>query len=347
MSTTTSKPSDIANMIMEELKKGNTATKPKAETKKATPAKPKEKWKVTPLMIPEGCKAFSEIFGWEPRFGDFAVHVFSGFTSPEPDSYIWPKEETEDFVRSVELGLKPRLIGDAGTGKTQLAKEFATITGRPFYRFNFNANTEKEELLGCLEADSTGTVYKESELAKCIPFPTVILFDEVCRATGEISMIMQRFLENKELYMPDKREGENTVIPHESLVVCAADNTLGMGESDVYQTGQVIDPSTLNRWDIAIPLDYQSEKVERDLIKAWGTLPKEEITNLAKFSKLAQKGFKARELSLPFSTRNLKAISMLATRIKDVKQAIILNYANTLEKEERMTVHNLIKTVWG
>jgi MoxR-like ATPase len=331
---------ELADLIMEQLNEPKKKVK-KKETKK------KVKWDKKEITIPEGCKAFSDIFGWEPQHGDFPVHVFSEADAPEPTDYIWPREQTENFVRSIELGLKPRLIGDAGTGKTELARQFAAITGRAFYRFNFNINTEKEELLGCLEAEAGSTVYKESELSRYIPRPAVILFDEVCRATGEISMILQRFLENKELYMPDKREGENTIYPHSQLALCSADNTLGMGESDVYQTGQVLDPSTLNRWEVAIKLNYQPEKVEIDLIKLWGNIPEEEVENLAKFSKLAQKGFTKRELGLPFSPRNLKAITKIAEQTQDIQGAIRLNYSNALESEEYSTVDNLIKTVWG
>jgi hypothetical protein len=336
-------PHELADIIMNEINGIKTE-----EAKKEEDIKAKNPWVSEELVIGTGEKAFSDIFGWTPRHGDFAVSVFTEPDSPEPMDYVWPKEQTEDFVRSIQLGLKPRLIGDAGTGKTEMCRQVAAMTGRAFYRFNFNINTEKEELLGCVEADSDGTIYLESDLAKYIARPSLILFDEISRATGELQMVLQRFTESLELYMPDKREGDNVVKAHDGCRVCAADNTLGMGESDVYMTGQVMDPSSLNRWEVAIKLDYQKESVERALIKKWApTIPKHEIANLAKFSKLAQKGFKGRNLSLPFSPRNLKAIALLAMRIKSIQYAIELNYSNTLEPTEKKTVDELVNTVWG
>ena len=73
-----------------------------------------------PVVIPEGYKAFSEVFGWVPEAGDSAVRIFDNPNAPEMDpNWIWPREETEELVAAMRLGLPCRLVGPTGSGKTK------------------------------------------------------------------------------------------------------------------------------------------------------------------------------------------------------------------------------------
>lgn len=300
-------------------------------------------------------KLFSSLFGWVPEEGDFLCSVFNEPDSPNRNmNYLWPKRETEMFSRAIENGWKPRLVGPPGTGKTELANQYAAITGRCFLRINFNIGIEPEDILGGMElvAGEKGheTVYKMGDLPKFVSRPSIILMDELSRATAMMTMILQRFLEKGELYLPQKREGENIIFPHPELGVCAADNSLGLGDGmDKYGSTQVQDVSSLNRWQVCIALGYQARSEEETLIKSFssGKLPDIEVRNLAKFSELCHMGFLKSELAMPFSPRNLEVISVWAIQLRSVKTAITYNYLNTLDEDSANACRTMIKTIWG
>ena len=69
--------------------------------------------------VSEGKELFSKVFGWKPASGDFHITVFNTEHEdvPQATAYLFPREETEMFVRALENGMKPRLVGDPGTGK--------------------------------------------------------------------------------------------------------------------------------------------------------------------------------------------------------------------------------------
>jgi hypothetical protein len=325
--------------------KPKSAIKPKSEPK----TKPKDEWAEVVTLIPEGTKAFSDIFGWTPEHGDFPVKIFSGYDTPEIIEYIWPREETETFARAIENGWKPRLVGAPGTGKTELPSQYAAVTGRPFLRINFNVALEPEDILGSMGIVGGETVYEYGDLAKAMDTPAIVLFDEYSRVTAAMGMILQRFLEKKELCLPQKRDGENILIPHAALSVCAADNTLGLGDDlDKYGSANVQDVSSLNRWEVCIPLGYASKETEIKIMKnAAPTLPSGVAEKLAQFSAMCHAGFIKGELALPFSPRNLKVIAKLTCDLKDPKAAIKMNYLNALDEDSRGACEGLIRTVWG
>lgn len=301
--------------------------------------------------VSEGEELFSKVWGWVPEDGDFPVRVYSDQPDvPEKISYIWPKKETEIFVRSLSMGLKPRLIGDAGTGKTEMAKQVAAMLGRPYYAFNFNSALELAQVVGEVRFIGGETRFIRGALPKAMGLPAIVLFDELTRATSEMTMGLQRFNDTGELVLMDDIENDSPVLTcHPDFRLVAADNTRGLGDSmDRYNAAQVQDTSTLNRWDLVIPVDYQSREVEvKYLLQVEPNLPKSVATDIAKFSELAHNGFKSGELSLPFSMRNLRKVAQLSMVLRSAQKAIEWNYLNALDEDSLSTARQLMRTVFG
>ena len=295
---------------------------------------------------------FSELFGWKPElFPDFGVDTFKGYDTPDRVNYIWPKPETEMFVRAMQNGQKTRIIGHSGSGKTAMCEQVAAVTGRPCVVISFNAFLEPADVIGEVRLEGGSTKFLDGPLVRAMKEPTLIIFDEYTAASAAMSMSLQRFTDVGELFVTGRLsdDGADVIQKHPKAILCAADNTRGLGDDlDKYAARNVQDTSTLNRWDICVPLDYQSEDTELEFIKSeQPELPEDIAKKISKVSALFHAGFISGDLAVPFSMRNLRTIALTTMQLRDPIAAIEWNYTNTLDTDSKAAARELIRTVFG
>lgn len=311
-------------------------------------SKESDKSEPEPIAIPEGYKAFSEVFGWVPEAGDSAVRIFDNPNAPELDpNWIWPREETEELVTAMRLGLPCRLVGPTGSGKTKWAENYAAVTGRGFYRISFSESLFLDQLIGSKEIVNGDTCFVKGELPRRMEVPSIILCDEVSRASAGINMaFLQRFLEPGNV-LPILDTGEE-IIPHEGVSVLAADNTLGLGEnSDKYPTANVQDSSTQNRWGATIHLGYMSEESLTSLIvRSVPKLAGAQAHRLARLATLCQNAYMDGRIPLSFSPRQALPIARLAVEFGSIERAFKVNFLNALDDDSQAVVQGFFKTIW-
>ncbi len=299
--------------------------------------------------LPEGCKWFSEVFGWEPK-KDFPVTIFSGYEHvPEFDPlYKFPRQVTEMLVRNMEMGQAGAMTGMPGTGKTKWAENVAALTGRPFLRIHYNMNLEPEHILGKTGLKKGETKFVEGDLPKFIRMPAIILHDEWTRACAGIGLaIFQSHLEDGSVKLEDSDLGEKRVHAHPNLCIFMADNTLGLGDNlDKFASANVQDTSTINRIGVTARFEYLSEADQTDLVQKYApSMTKAQANKLAKFAILCQSAYEKGDVPLVFSMRNLQVVSKLAEDTGDIKEAIQYNFLNALDKTSAATVAGFMKTV--
>lgn len=299
--------------------------------------------------LPEGCKWFSDVFGWEPK-NDFPVTIFSGYEHvPEFDPlYKFPRQVTEMLVRNMEMGQTGAMTGMPGTGKTKWAENVAALTGRPFLRIHYNMNLEPEHILGKTGLKKGETKFVEGDLPKFIRMPAIILHDEWTRACAGIGLaIFQSHLEDGSVKLEDSDLGEKRVQAHPNLCIFMADNTLGLGDNlDKFASANVQDTSTINRIGVTARFEYLSEADQTDLVQKYApSMTKEMANKLAKFAILCQNAYERGDVPLVFSMRNLQVVAKLAEDTGDIKEAIQYNFLNALDKTSAATVAGFLKTV--
>lgn len=289
-------------------------------------------------------KMFSTLWGWEPSMGDFPVTVYNSdsIDVPEEDFYFWPKEETEMFVYAIENGLKPRLVGPAGSGKTEMARAYCAKVGRPYYRMNMHGSIDSADFVGQVMLKDGETFFEEGILPRLMADEYLFLLDEVSGAHPSILLVLQRLMERGgELALP---EAKKVITPHENFLLVAADNTLGTGDgAESYTSRNVMDVSFLNRFDITIEVGYLSQMEEENVIHEWEpTLDKTLAMKLATVSNLLHAAKEQGKVALPFSMRNLRVVARNTVAWGNPIMALKFNYVKALPKHQRAVVQKII-----
>lgn len=298
-------------------------------------------------------RTFENVFGWKPtHVPNFHVATFTGYECSDiPAIYIPPKEQFEQFVFYSERGCRTNLVGPTGAGKTLMAEFYAAATGRPFLRIEHNIELDKATVFGQVHITEGDTDFQPGVLPKAMFEPTVVVLDELTRATGCANIIYQRVFDRNEMYLPEMKDaGLRAIKPHNHFVICATDNTKGDGEdTDLYPASNVQDAAFRNRFDALIEVPYASQKEEKALISQLlkRGVPQKDIDSLAQFSALCHAGFEDRTISTAFSPRQLINICRDLNDGLTMEQSIRLVYLNFCSKSEYSDIINTYRTAFG
>jgi|TARA_Y100000310_G_scaffold216268_1_gene217310 cobaltochelatase CobS len=311
-------------------------------------------------------KLFSELTGEKPPSKqDFYVDTFFHLHDDKPGwlrdvpsmarykHYVPNLDMLEMAFRAWQKNHRVMLVGDPGCGKSTGIEYMCALTGKPFYRFNFHRDTERQDIFGEVHIDAKDgvsiTEYWLADLPKTVSNPYSILLDEFTNAPSGIVETLKRLLERGgDMYLPDKKD-DNVIKPHADFRICTASNAKGLGDQmDKYTASNVMDIATLDRLDVTIEMDYLPAKREQALVTLWQPdLPKEMVSDLVKFCNLTREGFRKGEISLPMSPRGLEAVAMYTMDFLNPIKAIKYCYFNKLADDgEKAAVIQLAQTVF-
>lgn len=186
-------------------------------------------------------------------------------------------------------GRYPWLFGDAGSGKSTIAKQIADALGLPFY--SVSSLQQKYELEGY--TDATGKLV-ETVFYKAAKEGGIFLFDEASTTSAEVQVAFNSMLANLWYNFPK----EGMINAHPDFHIIAADNTTGRGGNSTYSARFQMDASTLDRYT-AIRVEYTEEL---DMAMA------ENDTDLVAFIRDLRKAINEARLSYTASPRALRAI---------------------------------------
>ena len=234
------------------------------------------------------------------------------------------------------------LSGPAGVGKSSLPRHYCALTGRPFYRFNFNGSMDTSSLLGTTTASAGSTTYEEGFLPEAIRVPNaVILLDEISLAAPEVFMCLQYLLEpGGKLLLPDKpgSAADKFVTPAEGVAFLCADNTRGNGDvTGKYVGTQPQNLATMDRMGTHLVLDYLFPDEERDMLqaifpKATGKL----VSRMVQVANLTRTAYRQGGVSIPMSARVLQYWVRHSLNLRNVKQALEISFLNRLDSQSEV-----------
>jgi hypothetical protein len=133
------------------------------------------------------------------------------------------------------------LVGPAGTGKTEGARQAALALGLEFRSISVGAQTTKSDLVGYMDASGryVSTVIRES-----FEFGGVVLLDEFDAANANVATVLNAITANSHAGFPDGK----LVGRHKDFIVIVAMNTFGRGADREYVGRNQLDAATITRF---------------------------------------------------------------------------------------------------
>jgi MoxR-like ATPase len=199
------------------------------------------------------------------------------------------EEAVYDYARSTQQNVL--LTGDAGTGKTSSARNYAAKRNLPFNVVECSQQIDQTITQGRFVSTGVGNSLRwlYSQLATIIRGEGVVLLNEMSRMSPKAGMLFLRLLEERELVI----DVHNEVIPVHDGCLIIGDQNVGSG----YTGTSKQDDALYDRFGIKLEFRYDT-KIESKFIKS-PTLLKfaEDIRTASSISD---------EFSVPMSTRILK-----------------------------------------
>jgi hypothetical protein len=169
------------------------------------------------------------------------------------------KRETEvyDYARSNQQNVL--LTGDAGTGKTSSARNYAATHNLPFVTIECTQQIDQSITQGRFVPTGVGnsTQWKYSQLATAIQQPSVVLINELTRMSPKAASLFLRLLEERELLI----EPLNEVIKVHPDCIFIADQNTGIGYTGTSRQ----DNALLDRFNIKVEFKYDID-IEKKFI---------------------------------------------------------------------------------
>lgn len=338
----------LRNKIEQELRGKPAAAKPKA--------KPDSDFN-TEYESKSGEVMFSDIF-YEPKFlPDFPIVIDRSFSAwaeqfiPDVENYkhwVWAPE-TEFVVHNLIHGMKSRLVGPPGCGKTEIGGAICAFLGIPYYHVSMNRGVEICDLAGKTNLRSGETVFVESDLIRMYreTGARMIQVNELSRMRADAAMFFQPAWDNTRCLFLQEKEEDNVVHEGPGLMWLSTDNTLGLGDNlDKYAAANVLDGSTLDRWDTTYQWNYLTPEEERKLVSTWApSLSVSLSKRLVQLANLCRDAFDKGELSIPVSPRHLRSMARLTEEWRNPVHAIRAVVINAVPDEEKDTVRKFIMTI--
>ena len=264
---------------------------------------------VTPVVIEEvevpptvAAVAYAETLQESEPLMEFSSSLAPSHNDAEA---ILTVPDAELYVPRVFDGLKEQEIlsyaqanqynvlytGDAGTGKTSSARNYAAVNGLPFVVIECTQQIDQNITQGRFVPTGQGNAmkWKYSQLATAIQRPSVILINELTRMTPKAASLFLRLLMERELVI----EPLNKVIEVHDDVLFIADQNTGLGYTGTSRQ----DAALVDRFNIKLEFKYDSE-IEAKFIKSPTLL--QFASNIREAAELND------EFSVPMSTRILK-----------------------------------------
>ncbi|WP_288987949.1 AAA family ATPase [uncultured Pseudoalteromonas sp.] len=252
------------------------------------------------------------------------------------------------------------LVGETGTGKTELLLFIADRLNEPVYIEKITTGMPGERLEGGYElsSDSQGNTITNKRLSQAaIGYRDggLVILDEVDKANDDLSTSLHLFVEGKPWTLSVFGE---TIIKHKSCRIAATANTTGGGGSDRYITSQRLDQALRSRFGW-LKTTYPDRSVELEILKRnFPKLPKS-ITNkmvrTAEALRIAALGTKQdgnidNPLGCVFSTRSLVHWGFYLMQFgknRAPRQSLDFAFMGSVDDEEKEEVNAIIQRVWA
>ena len=185
------------------------------------------------------------------------------FVEVDPTFVAWGAFKDISKVLKSEMFFPMYISGLSGNGKTFMVEQACAKLKREVIRVQINPETDEDDLIGGFRLVNGETVFAKGPVLKAMESGSVLLLDEIDRATNKI-MCLQGILEGKPVLV--KKTGD-IVKPAPGFNVVATANTKGKGSEDGrFTAASIIDDAFLERFNISIDQKFPGRNIEEKIL---------------------------------------------------------------------------------
>lgn len=315
------------------------------------------------VVIEEGWKAYSDVFGKAHSGQEHAVKVFSDNDWPEElrihipdtekfDGYIFPREQGERFVVGLMQGDKILLHGPKGSGKSSLPEYVCSVLRIPFIRVNCREDMDSGAIFGTVSVKGGNMEWCPGPAEELGLHGGLLQVDEISATPPGINMAMQYMLEEDgKIYLADKPADskDKLINPNEWFRIVATDNTQLQGDSTGMYTGtQVQNSAMLDRFQTTLEIGYLSSAHEKKILKKKvKDLPASWINDMIKLAGLVRTAYNEGQTQYTMSPRTLISWGKKAVYWTSPIEGLRLAFMNKLVEEDKKLINDLVFKVYG
>lgn len=311
---------------------------------------------------------FGELFKWKPTLipAELPVAMFKPEDwdeaarpmIPEPNpNWIWPREATEKFAAAMHSMDTCLIFGLQGTGKSDLAKQWAALTRQPFWRMNCNVETRDAHFTGNvgIEYDDDGNPHIKQEataLTDSLRYGGIFCEDEAFRHSSALVLQSLREKASRFLLLPNA-SGMNATerkmqAPIGRWQYVMTDNTCGLGDETGTFQAEVQDSSSLDRIDTVIEMDYLGKPEERKILNKYSPdLNATQVNGMLDYAKGIRAAFRKGETLSTFSVRALLNWADKITMYGDMATALRVCWFDKLGESDKAVAGELYHQIFA
>lgn len=289
-----------------------------------------------------------------------SITVFDNEASVPLNPFYVPQPDVLEELL-VELSLPADgalgLVGETGTGKSEMVAYLAHYLRMPMAVVQVNSSMRPEQVEGGMELrvkdGSSVSEYVEQCVVQRYRDGGLIFLDEIDKASPELSASLHAMIDNK----PWTLSNGSVVYPHPLTRIIVAANTIGDGFSTRYTTSQQLDSALRSRisWT---RVNYPTAEVEVNILRnQFSDIPinlASDIVKVANHLRDALLGVDRRDsspdpLGEPFSTRTLvKWASRLCgyANSKTILETFHKAYLNGVSERDHESIIGIVQRVF-
>ncbi len=294
-------------------------------------------------------------FGFECDFEILAFKEKSSFVPEIDESYVFDPDTTMAIIAGFIFNQRVLIQGMHGTGKSTHIEQVASRLNWPCIRVNFDSQITRLDLVGKdiikLKNGKQITEFKEGIIPFSIRNNIALVLDEYDAIRSDVSFVIHRLLENNGKFM--LLEENEVITPTNYFRIFATSNTLGAGDDmGIYHGTNLINQAQMDRWNIAVALNYLSEEVEIKILQKKLPFLKNSLNQniakmMVKMANISREAFKNGDISNLISLRTLISWGKNFEIFGSIKHAFILSFLNKVIDDEKTVVKEFYQRIFG
>lgn len=294
-------------------------------------------------------------FGFECDFEILAFKEKSSFVPEIDESYVFDPDTTMAIIAGFIFNQRVLIQGMHGTGKSTHIEQVASRLNWPCIRVNFDSQITRLDLVGKdiikLKNGKQITEFKEGIIPFSIRNNIALVLDEYDAIRSDVSFVIHRLLENNGKFM--LLEENEVITPTNYFRIFATSNTLGAGDDmGIYHGTNLINQAQMDRWNIAVALNYLSEEVEIKILQKKLPFLKNSLNQniakmMVKMANISREAFKNGDISNLISLRTLISWGRNFEIFGSIKHAFILSFLNKVIDDEKTVVKEFYQRIFG